>query len=274
MVEIKFNKVPSWCPYSVKQISDLFEFDLNNASGIVTYKCVHCHKSKKSNVCSLRKFIKAKTFTSLCTGCRGEIQSSKKEIFNIKKVPYWMNDWFFVNNKSVIDLTNILNSGEIVNHVQGVCDNRAIKFHCIRCSNMMISTVSRLKTAIKRNKYTGLCRQCMSSVRHKVSLDKPRIQPNGYAIIQKSLIPLEHHWLFDWSSPVMTHRYNMAVKLNRPLTSDEIVHHIDGDKSNNDLSNLELWNDSHPSGQRIEDKIKWANEIIELYKDYNKYITT
>jgi predicted naringenin-chalcone synthase len=64
----------------------------------------------------------------------------------------------------------------------------------------------------------------------------------------------------------MIHRYNMAVKLNRPLMKDEVVHHIDGNKQNNSIENLELWNKSHPSGQRIIDKINWA---LKFLKNYN-----
>lgn len=37
---------------------------------------------------------------------------------------------------------------------------------------------------------------------------------------------------------VMEHRYLMEQKLGRKLLSYEIVHHIDGNKQNNDLSNL------------------------------------
>ena len=36
------------------------------------------------------------------------------------------------------------------------------------------------------------------------------------------------------------HRYIMEKHLGRKLTFNECVHHIDGDKSNNELSNLEV----------------------------------
>jgi hypothetical protein len=39
---------------------------------------------------------------------------------------------------------------------------------------------------------------------------------------------------------VMEHRHIMACALGRPLTAEEVVHHRDGDRQNNDLSNLEL----------------------------------
>jgi len=30
-------------------------------------------------------------------------------------------------------------------------------------------------------------------------------------------------------------------------------------------SNLELWSSSQPKGQRVEDKVAWAREILALY---------
>jgi hypothetical protein len=39
---------------------------------------------------------------------------------------------------------------------------------------------------------------------------------------------------------VYHHRYVMEQHLGRELRSDEIVHHKDGDKLNNDISNLEI----------------------------------
>jgi hypothetical protein len=42
------------------------------------------------------------------------------------------------------------------------------------------------------------------------------------------------------SRRVLEHRLVMAEFLGRPLTRAEVVHHIDGDKTNNAIDNLEL----------------------------------
>lgn len=42
------------------------------------------------------------------------------------------------------------------------------------------------------------------------------------------------------SKKYLEHRYVMAQHLDRPLTKAETVHHIDGNKLNNDINNLQL----------------------------------
>ena len=70
---------------------------------------------------------------------------------------------------------------------------------------------------------------------------------------------------------VKEHRYVYEKHYNIKLTSKQNIHHINGDKLDNRIENLELWDTSQPSGQRVEDKIKYYSDLIKKYKDHPQY---
>jgi hypothetical protein len=66
------------------------------------------------------------------------------------------------------------------------------------------------------------------------------------------------------------HRFVMEQYIGRDLLDHETVHHKNGVRDDNRIENLELWSSAQPYGQRVEDKVKYAKEILALYGDYNK----
>jgi DNA invertase Pin-like site-specific DNA recombinase len=72
------------------------------------------------------------------------------------------------------------------------------------------------------------------------------------------------------------HRYIMEQYLGRELTRDEVVHHKDGDKSNNDIENLELMRLSEHSrqhrlgSQRSEETKQKLSEALIGHKATNR----
>jgi len=89
--------------------------------------------------------------------------------------------------------------------------------------------------------------------------------PSGYVkILGKT------HANADYNGYVFEHVLAMSKHLGRPLKEEERVHHKDGDRSNNDLSNLELWYVGHPYGQRVNDLIGFAWKIISQYDPQHK----
>lgn len=92
-----------------------------------------------------------------------------------------------------------------------------------------------------------------------------KIDKNGYVNIY---VPKSHPFYEEMKTKrnmIMEHRLVMAEHLGRPLKSHESVHHLNGNRSDNRIENLELWSKLQPAGQRVEDKIEFAIKILELY---------
>lgn len=84
------------------------------------------------------------------------------------------------------------------------------------------------------------------------------ISAEGYKIVRDS----------DGKS-VKEHRLVMEQIIGRRLTPDESVHHINGEKLDNRPENLELWASKHPKGQRVDELVDFAIEILSLYGPVN-----
>ena len=65
---------------------------------------------------------------------------------------------------------------------------------------------------------------------------------------------------------MLEHRVVMERQLGRALYPDEQVHHKNGNRQDNDPANLELWTKRQPTGQRAEDIVAYAKEMLARYE--------
>lgn len=94
---------------------------------------------------------------------------------------------------------------------------------------------------------------------------------NGGRVIDKDgyvLVKANDHPNCDRHGYVREHRLVMERTLGRLLTADEVVHHKDGDKQNNDPDNLEVYprNSQHLAETLKGKRPNWTPEGIEAMK--------
>lgn len=89
------------------------------------------------------------------------------------------------------------------------------------------------------------------------------IDKNGYKIVSAKGHP--NAWK---TGHIMEHTLVMSQHLGRPLLANESVHHLNGDRADNRIENLELWvtqGGKHRKGQRVSDRVADAVQILERY---------
>ena len=89
-----------------------------------------------------------------------------------------------------------------------------------------------------------------------------RKDPRGYILVWAP----DHPSRANTKKPyVLEHRLVMEKILGRYLEPNENVHHVNGIRDDNRPENLELWSKAQPPGQRVEDKVLWARDLLQQH---------
>lgn len=140
---------------------------------------------------------------------------------------------------------------------------------CPDCSSERWYPLSLIRGMIKDYNFSGRCKRCAqkftrASVRKTLLAKREKarksLHTSGYVLLSAMDVSDDDLPMFrqmqNRSSSVLEHRWVMAKLLGRPLTASENVHHKNGNRSDNRIENLELWERGQPPGQRKHERAK------------------
>jgi len=147
---------------------------------------------------------------------------------------------------------------------------RAYCLTCTRAQNKQWKQ-ARAKPCLDCGKLTSKagiarCRTCnnkaMSGAKHYAYKGGRHTTAGGYVYLSGH----HDHPNANDVGQIAEHVLVMSQALGRPLLKGENVHHKNGNRADNRPENLELWSRVQPTGQRVEDKVAWAIEILQTYR--------
>lgn len=198
----------------------------------------------------LKYKIKIRTSTK---GVNVYLDLRKNRKYRNKK---WLKKQYTENKKSMPQLAHELNvSRSAIRHwlkIHKISSRPIGGAYNLKKKWLINEYTKKRKYICEISKETGVSNRTISKylksygirVSRKKRVKKFIVNEQGYIYVWKP-----NHSNSTKRGYIFLHRYLMSKKLQRPLKKYEIVHHKDGDRKNNKLSNLELLNTKlHPRG--------------------------
>lgn len=121
----------------------------------------------------------------------------------------------------------------------------------------------------------GLCALCYAHAHYHGTLDevadKAKTGTQAAMDIRATFVvgeikPARDGYVREWTGTewIAQHRLRIMEREGRDLVKGENVHHINGERADNRIENLELWFRPQPAGQRVAQLIEY---MIEAHSD-------
>lgn len=173
----------------------------------------------------------------------------------------------------------IHSSGAIIHWSEFYRDEKSmawVPITCAACGAKFNKREGGMKSASKKHQFTGCCTNCYGQNRRpkKMLSNGILIRPDGYVYrhirtFSSSDLEIISAMRLNNGIYVPEHRAIVAIHIGRPLLDTESVHHIDGNKQNNDIDNLLLYdrNDHSKEHSAIFIKVLDQDQAIKNMQD-------
>jgi hypothetical protein len=127
-----------------------------------------------------------------------------------------------------------------------------VRVRCPGCLQDREVAAADIRREARRPNFRGYCRDCSINER-RLGFHRYRNRPgpirsvvgNGYIVLRSKAVPDHLLPMFvamqNRAYQVFEHRWAMAVHLGRALRPDELVDHMNGDKTDNRVENLRIY---------------------------------
>lgn len=149
-------------------------------------------------------------------------------------------------------------------HGSSGCGNKGQYFVNIECSCGRSGYI-KLSELYNENMYES-CAYCLIKNKTYIPIEKLILGKSfgGKGYIFVSAPPF--HPYQNCNGRIAQHRLVVELKEGFFMLPNQTIHHMNGIETDNESENLELCDSSHFPGQRIQDKVKWAKELLNKYE--------
>jgi len=129
-------------------------------------------------------------------------------------------------------------------------DSQRVPVKCGRCDKEHMTHAANIRSDV----FTGMCRSCLHTGPDSTTWKGGRVIKRGYLYVKVYPDHPLYSEMAGKTGYIAEHRLEMAQHIGRPLKRTEVVHHKNGNKTDNRIENLELYTSFEEHGQALQDR--------------------